>query len=383
MSMKLKIILVVWMVSNLASCKDEFLLDNYAFDDVMVVDGAITNQQGPYSIRISKATMVNNNGKNPYEDCIVTIFDNEGNYEVCNETKPGIYESLNNSIQGEVGNSYYLKIETPNGRIYQTEPQQMLEPVEIDTVYAELTYKYLGDYSDGTTSGYQFYTSTKLASKADCYLLWNLEETYQYSTDYDLYAIDVKGVFKYVGQDTSDIFQDLKWCWKTEPVGFLSVAETGSLDKPQIKNHPLHFVGTNSRKLTKRYCLFLKQYSITKEAYLYWKNIEDQISSDNFLILSQPFDIKGNVKNIKDPTETVYGYFTVASVSNKRVFFNKPEASFGYDKCVVIVPIPPAQPLSDYYVKTEDGTVGSVEKRCLDCRNHGGDIVKPEFWIDY
>ena len=116
---------------------------------------------------------------------------------------------------------------------------------------------------------------------------------------------------------------------------------------------------------------------------MYWKNIKDQISSDNILMLSQPFDVKGNVKNINDPYENVYGYFTVASVSQKRVFFNKPEASFEFDKCVVIVPIPPARPLSDYYVKTEDGTVGSVEKECLDCRSYGGDIIKPEFWIEY
>lgn len=381
--MKLKIILIVLIFSNLVGCKDEFLLDTFTFDAAMVVDGTITDEQGPYTIRISKATMVNNNERDPYKDCTVTIFDNEGNSEICNETEPGVYKSLSNIINGEVGNSYYLTIETPNGRLYQTEPQKMLEPVEIDTVYAQLESKYLGDYSQGATPGYQFYTSSRLANGNDSYLLWNIDETYQYSTDYDLYAIDDGGIFKYVGKDTSDIFQDVKWCWKTESVGFLSVAETGGLDKPQIRNHPLNFVGTNSRKLTERYCLFLKQYSINKEAYLYWKNIEDQISSNNFLILSQPFDIKGNVKNLSDPGETVYGYFTVASVAHKRVFFNSPEAPFDIDRCVVIVPIPPAAPLSEYYVQTEDGTVGSVEEGCLDCRNRGGDIIKPEFWIDY
>jgi hypothetical protein len=205
-------------------------------------------------------------------------------------------------------------------------------------------------------------------------------ETYQYHADYKLYGMyDKWGEFQKVGIGMSDIFNDVYWCWKTQNSGYIVTGTTQNLSTPQISKQPILFVGTDTRKLQKRYSLLVNQYTITEEAHSFWKKIEDQSSNDNFLVANQPFKIVGNLKNINNPDESVYGYFTVASADQKRVFVDEPSAPFYYTICFVDYEAPF---ISNYWVISNEERLGTVYESCLDCTSKGGDIIKPDFWID-
>jgi hypothetical protein len=175
-------------------------------------------------------------------------------------------------------------------------------------------------------------------------------------------------------------YENLYRCWKTQNVGYIITGNTSNLSIPKISNQPLHFVGTNTKKLQERYSLNLIQYSIDENAYYFWKSIEDQTSQENFLISNQPYNIIGNVKNINNPDESVYGYFTVASVSKKRIFVDRPNTPFYYVKCAIMDEAP--VPYPEFYVTDETGKTGQVIEDCIDCRSQGGEPLKPDFWID-
>lgn len=362
------------------SCKEEIIFKSSGYQPTLVIDGILINKEIPCTVKISYSSPVDFPEFATVENCEVSIIENDNNKTNLVETEPGVYVSSPDDLIGIPGNSYSLYVKTPNGNEYITEPQLMNSPVDIDSVYSEFTTIENADYVYGLP-GYKFSISTQESSSEESYFLWNMIETYQYHADYTLFGMYNKfGKFVEVGTDTSDIFSEVYWCWKTQNTGYIVTGTTFNLSTPQISKQPILFVGTDTRKLQKRYSLLINQYTITEEAYSFWKKIEDQSSNDNFLVANQPFKIIGNLQNINNSDEEVYGYFTVATVDQARVFVDEPSAPFYYTICFVNYDLD--FPISNYYVISEEGYLGTVYGRCLDCTSLGGTIEKPDFWID-
>jgi hypothetical protein len=373
MKKKIKSFLLIFTII-LLGCKEEFLLETTNYSPILVVDGMISNEAGLYTVKLSTSSPINTLEKFPYENCIITLYENSDKSEILKENEPGTYVTSEGGIQGSIGKNYSISILTPEGKEYYTEPQEMKEPVEIESVYAELIITEEEDYYYGLP-GYQFYTDSETASDQDSYLLWNLIETYQYRANYPLWGIiNMENI-------TLEEYKELYRCWKTQNSGYIFTGKTSNLTIPKIIHQPLHFVGTDTKKLQERYSLLLKQYSIGKESYYFWKSIEDQDSEENFLVASQPYNIIGNIKNINNPDESVFGNFTVASVTEKRIFIDAPRVAFYYDDgCSLNFDFKPYLPA--FLVDIEDWGIAKVNEGCINCTIEGGDATKPDFWID-
>ena len=109
---KLKYILLMLSIITFG-CKDEFLLELRNYEPIMVVDGIITDLPGPYTIKMSKTSPVNETVELPYEGCTVSIFENTDKSEVLTEIEPGKYVTSEGGIQGVIGNEYRISIITP------------------------------------------------------------------------------------------------------------------------------------------------------------------------------------------------------------------------------------------------------------------------------
>ncbi len=386
--MKTKHVLIAFFVIVIVACKDEFLLNFDTNQKILVVEGGITNLEGPYAVRLSTTLPVNQPLRIPLENCRVTISDNTGVSEVLTETEPGVYKTVVGGIRGIIGKEYSLLVTTPDGKKYETGFEKMEESVGIDTVYAELNYKESLDYPFGLP-GYQFYINTQPGQKADNYFLWDLTETYQYDADYRLYALYYYGDIFYTKSDMEQIedivklnYDTLFTCWKTETVKDIFTGHTSNLSTPVINRQPLHFVSTETKKLSVRYGLLVQQYAVSKKAYQFWKSIREQISDESFLNTRQPYNIAGNLENVADTREITYGFFTVASVAEKRVFYNKPNAAFYFEKGYTAEPIDLHKKQQPVYLVLEENAMYFVHKDCVDCRTEGGVAHKPDFWID-
>jgi hypothetical protein len=399
--MKLKfihIITIIFLIS--ASCKEEFIIDNKSYQQTLVISGSISNEEGPYTIIISKSAPVNDFSEIPVEGCTVSIFEKSvttETYEELTEIKPGVYQTADGGIQGKVGNSYSLSIITPDGKEYVTDYQEIKQPVEIESVEYELIERDHEDYVYGLP-GYQFSISTKQAQTKDNYFLWQLTETYQYQNDYkvtdyfigyETILINDSAVIQEATNDTLLQFFNEKvyTCWKTQSVNYLYTGKTDNLSTPQIIKQPLEFVTTETKRLSMRYSLLVKQLTIDEQAYYYWRQLEEQSSNNNFLVASQPYSIIGNIRNVNDENDLVFGYFTVSSVNQKRIFADRPNKPFYYEKSMVITD---QETISDimerkapphYFATTDDGE-GLINADCIDCRIAGGTNKKPDFWID-
>ena len=122
-----------------SSCEKVIQLELNDSDPVVVVEGDITTEAGPYTIKLTRS-------KNYFEDnafpaltgANVTVTDDQGGSEVLTEIQPGIYEL--SSMTGTPGRTYSLTVEE-NGNEYSASAK-MQNMVEIDTL--------LQEYQDGS-----------------------------------------------------------------------------------------------------------------------------------------------------------------------------------------------------------------------------------------
>lgn len=374
-----KTIILILPLMLLLGCRDEFMPDVDGYENLLVVDGMITTEYGPYTIKLSRTSEVNKPDYKPLSGCEVRIEENAGEIEVLTEEEPGVYKTSRDGIQGKVGKSYRLSIITPEGKEYASEFIEMKPEVEIDSIRAELQFKESQDYPR-PLGGYQFYVTTKPAEE-DANILWKMKETYEYTSQFKInYIYRGMGIEEFQNSDT------LYRCWKTQTIDQFFTSSTRPLTGTQITNQPLHFVNSSTKRLQVRYSLLVKQYNLNNEAYQYWNELREQIASDDFLFASQPYQILGNVSNVDDAEEAVLGYFTVGSVTTKRAFFNKPDIEFFYNKCV---PNPDLRGLGfmgpdqfPVYLANSSVGIALASEFCFDCTLWDGKLNKPDFWVD-
>lgn len=366
-----------FLIILLAGCRESFMPAYKDYQSALVVDGMITNQPGPYTVKLSKTRPVGEGELVPCSGCSVQIQEKDGDTETLIELDSGIYRSHEKGLQGKVGKAYRITITTPQGRFYQSDFEKIQTPARIDSVYAETEHHKSNMYPEGLP-GYQFYIDTKRPPNDSTYLYWKMSETYEYTADFKISAVYRNHRFEPFPSDS------LYRCYKTQPVKSIFTASTSDLNEARLDGQPLHFVGTDNRKLMCRYSLLVKQLTISEECYRYWESLSEQLSEEDFIFGRQPYQIEGNIYNPDNPKEVVRGYFVVGGVDQKRLFLDPPPVDFLYPTCVLdfevrrIFMLPPsAWPI---YLKEVGNQYGKANKECFDCRLRGGTLDKPEFW---
>jgi hypothetical protein len=364
------------------SCIDEYWPDITKYDKILVIDGLLSDNASSSYLKISVSASVKNPDFLPYPECAVSIISNDGiTTDRFIETNAGVYKSTNGSYLKSQGVSYKVRIETPDEKIYESDFQKMPEPIDIDTVFTETVFIDDGDPAR-VEQGLQFYITPTQPFRDSSYLYWKLEESYKYEADFTIDYLYAGHFTKFDNPDT------LKTCYLTEKVNRVFAFSADAVHSGEIQKIPLNFVNTDNRKLSIRYSLLVKQFSIDKKTFEYYNDIIKLQNDDDLLFSSQPYQIRGNVYNINNPEEPVLGYFLVAAETNRRVFINSPEdLEFFYSVCV-----PDTDPMIFAYIssrfwplwvfETRNGLMGYGQDKCFDCTRRGGSLTPPEFWID-
>lgn len=382
------LVIIVLAVVFFTTCEERYWPDlDGKYQDLLVIEGMITNNAGPYIIQLTKSTSVDNPEYKPLSDYEIVIHDDQGNSELLTEVEQGRYYTAADGIQGVVGRNYKVTIQSPEGKKYESDFEELKEPVEIDTVFIALEYHADEDFPYDIP-GYQFLLNTKTANDNVSYFLWRLEQTYEYNADFLIF-------FMYNG--SLHIFSDpdlYNTCWTTNWVNQIFTGSTFDLSEPFLTNFPLHYVSFDTREMSVRYSLLVEQYTISEKAQEYWENVNDQNTSGGELYTTMPFQVRGNLSNINDPNETVLGYFQAAGIDTKRIFLNRPvyPVEMYYPVCELT-----SADYEEYgwmflsndprewprYVTINAGGQRAVPTpACVDCRESGGTIEKPDFWID-
>ncbi len=156
------LILLAFLFTN---CETVVDLDYKSNQSEIVIEGNITDGEGPYYVKISQSLgLTDTTSYPPVNDAVVTVSDDAGNSEVLTFKGNGVYQTL--TLEGVQGRTYTLNVET-NEQTYtaqSTMPQKVaFDSIKIEEVElgGEIDYSFIPVYSDpaDVSNNYRFVLS--------------------------------------------------------------------------------------------------------------------------------------------------------------------------------------------------------------------------------
>ena len=363
-------ILLLLLLSLINSCIVEYVPKTNEVDELLVVEGLITDQPGRSTLKLSKTLPLGKLFVKPLKGCIVWISDDLGQIDSLKETTmDGTYVTDSANFQGVIGRQYTLHIRTTRDSVnlsYESLPMEMKPVPQIDSIYYEkkIFVKWPLDYE-----GCQIYLDTHDPVNNCRFYRWEYSETWEFHLPYDV---------------------PYRVCWRSDRSDGIFIKNTSFLSEDRITRYPLYSIPNPFDRLSIKYSLLVKQYSLNEDEYLYWEKVKNSSDQEGGLYDIIPGTISNNIYCIENPEQRVCGYFSVSAVSSKRIFIidsfaglNTSYISCPSDTIFGTGAIPGLNSsvwvIEDNSNKVPPNRIVTDNIDCADCRVRGTDI-KPVFW---
>ncbi len=334
-----KAILLIFLLNSCVSTISFETKDDDG-DDNLVVYGEITDSPGPYSIEIYKSTPFfeanTSIGNAIVRDAHVVLHDIENNYSEDLVLRNGKYWTSENGIRGEVGNGYFLSIQVED-KVYQSSVQYILPVAKIDSVSYEVVY--LPQVVNNITKDFpyaQLYAYFQDDPNTTNYYMWKWSGITQIKTFPELHFFRENNVEVLDPLPCSGAFGEACTCcdcWvqhgtENPLTVFSDVYQNGSY----INEHPLFLIPITSNLFDVELRLSVRQQSINSDIYSFWNQIAGQQQSQGTIFALPPGTVNGNIRNINDDGEVVWGAFIASAVSTHSQFISRSDFDFRFPK---------------------------------------------------
>lgn len=344
MILKRLFVLYIFSLLLLTTCVEPVNVDLGEPVKRLVVDGLITTKPGPYTVRLSTTAKYTTGSEGTnflVKGANVRISDDTGYIETLTEISPGIYRTAQDGMQGQVGRTYTLYIES-EGKQYQSRPELLRATSGVENVYAEFKYG-----SPGVEEGFYVYIDTKDPANTEDFYRWNWTHYMreQYCFNEIVYPSNVLVVLDCCTQ-----------CWNIYRCNScVNIASDIYSNGSTISGQLIAIVPYTSRA---KYFLYIEQFSLSREAYKFWRGLEGQINNVGGIFDAPPSIIRGNIFNVNDAEDIALGYFGASDV--KPTFINvdrgsivkEPSGPPPFEKPPVNGPPPPCYPCLESALRT-------------------------------
>ena len=270
-----------------------------------------------YPVRVRPPTIV-------FErNATVNVTDDQGNSYSFQESSPGTYTS-DVEFAAEQDVSYELQVVTTDGTRYGSTPERFTDTASIDEIYAVREFNDIGEegvsiYLDGGSSdpGANFYRYTYEETYKIIAPTWQPQDFAL--SNYEACALP------FITYDLDIIIRDNeegKVCYRTDRSEAIIQNNTSGLQQNKIERFPVRFLKRNNFIISHRYSILVRQYVQSKNAYNYYEALESFSSNESVFSAVQPGFLEGNILVEGDSDKKVLGYFEVAPVTEKRLYFN-------------------------------------------------------------
>lgn len=366
----IKIILVLLILAN--SCTEKYFPNINSTAGIIVVDGRITNNQTQFEVNLFRSVEINSHDSLLFETGaqIITHCD-DGTSVLLSEISPGKYINSNPSFKGEVNKSYWIEITTKNGSVFESNPEVMHSPISISKIYGEID-KIIID-KDESKDAVKFYFDIENPLNDTNFLLWEYQASWEWHTIVNIPKSENPAYTCYPKERSNKVF----------------IYDASNLEVKSISHLDLTSIAEDEVKLNYEYYLQIQAYTISKECYKFWSNIDKMSQSNGSLFDVIPSNVEGNIQCCNG-NEPVLGYFQVSSHTKNANSFTSDNFNIEFAPEPVdcrtyiidsklydpqkhhIIEIKSYPQSADYYVKST---------HCYDCSLKYS-RTKPSFWID-
>ncbi|MBC3783940.1 DUF4249 domain-containing protein [Spirosoma utsteinense] len=328
------VLFLIFLPTLVLSCVTEFQPDRVSLPSALVVEGQITDQPGPYTVRLTRSADYSYTAINLLETgAVVSIEDNLGNRETLREQAPGgVYQTRPDGIQGVAGRRYKLIVQTQSGTRYESEPEVITAAPPIVKLYSE----YRSELVPGTAirkQGWDVFLDTKDPETTGNYYRWEW-------THYEPISVCQKTQLRsgaFTGISCCTECWDIARCYDC-----ISVNSDAEINGKAITGQLIMRAPYTS---TTPYYVEIEQQALSRGAYLFWKSVRQLVNNTGGLFDAAPQAVQGNIRCTSDPNTAVYGYFGATGVSRLPFYVDRSQGQGVPDlEPPVTVPFPTNPP---------------------------------------
>ncbi len=219
---------------------------------------------------------------------------------------------------------------------------------------------------------------------------WDYDELWEYHAYFvpDLLYVDGKYVVK-------KRFKEYYYCWNNRSSIEPCMATSEGQSENRIENYKFLTIPRTDYRLSQLYSITLAAKGLTSGAKAYIEHQSKISNGTGDLFSPVPSEMRGNIRNSRNPEEAAIGYISVCKRSFKRIFIGFADIyKSPFDpESLLFYPEPDESGnynLDEYFhynspVSFEGNEPNKTNvkwgaKICTDCRAWGGTKTKPEWW---
>jgi hypothetical protein len=390
--------ILIFLIGLVSGCAEQYALQSADFESALVVEATLTNELKIQEVKLSRTFRLEEDGPQPELGAQVSVSDDQGGLYNYSESG-GIYRS-DAEFRAEPGKTYTLTAMTSDGKTYKSRPETLTTVNEMEDVVASV------QTIDGVR-GVQVNAKAFDPTNTSKYYRYEYWETYKIIAPYwDFFKAELTPPAP--GETHSGIAIvprgpiETKTCFGTAFSNDIIQTSTNDLNEDRV-DFTVRFISDQNPIISHRYSILVTQYVQSLPAFMFYKTLKELSGQGSILSQNQPGFFYGNIREQENPVEKVIGFFEVASVSKKRIYFN-------YADLFPDEPMPPyftdcsldvykfcfsptdmecrgGELLSaistgrQAYLSEENNYYTMVATPCSDCTSLGSNIV-PSFWQD-
>jgi hypothetical protein len=363
------VLLLLFFISD--GCIDELDVPVLNETPRLVVDGSITDQPGPHTVKLFLSSSLDQDFHNPVyvSQASVQIRDDLGKVDTLKEKAKGIYETAGD-VKGVIGRKYQVLIKTAENKQYESDLIPLAPAGEIETINFEFKENALNaDDPYHRKDAFSILLDARGTTGAPNLFRWRWTGTYHIKTlpelrtraeggpNGNVYIPDplpcsgyIVEMGKLVRVDTCSCCD----CWVTKYSDDVTLSNNDYVVENKFNGVPIAQIPVDNDVFYEKYHLEIEQVSIPEDVYKFWKLVNVQEESSGNIFQPNVVKIQGNIRCVSDPEEEVFGIFSVSAITKKSISIHRSD-------------IPKRLPPIDIVT--------------YDCRPYsGGTNQKPPFW---
>lgn len=312
-------------------CVDKVNLSIPANELPFIIEGFVTDQAGPDTVKISKAFPVDGiyYSRVGVDGANLTIIDDAGNNDGLTDIGNGFY--VTNTLVGTIGRTYILRGTLPDGTSIESTAERMAPAGNLDSIFYE--YAVVENTSTGVSEpGFNVYVNSTLGPSSSRRMRWKFNGTYKLVTDPSLFRFP----------DPFCTLPPLECplitlpcaegcaccvCYASERETIPIVSDTRTAGPTSINRTFIRFIPINNYTFNDRYRVEVTQMEVSQPVYDFYFDLKRQISNAGSLFQPPFFELNGNVKAMSGGGKVI-GVFSAAALTKRSIYINKSAVPF-------------------------------------------------------